>query len=165
MPSKIREDHYLPEGGRINASGFWESDTHRQCSRCRCVFKKSSKMTLCHTCNTKRVVDNSPEWKMWQRAKQRAKRLNREFDLEVKDVTIPDVCPILGIRLVVHKGKSGAFADSPSLDRVDNSRGYTKDNVRVISQRANQMKGDASAEELVVFAEYILSTYKQGANK
>lgn len=96
---------------------------------------------------------------MWQRAKQRAKRLGREFNLRPEDIVIPEVCPVLGLRLVTHKGKSGAFPDSPALDRIDNARGYTLDNVRVISQRANQMKGDASAEELRVFARYIINNY------
>ena len=164
MSRKVKEDYYLPEGGRVNMSGFWESETHRQCSRCRCIFEKTSAMSICHRCNTRRVVETKPEWRMWQRAKGRAKRLGREFDLTPDDIVIPDVCPILGLRLVVHKGRPGAFADSPSLDRVDNSRGYTKDNVRVISQRANQMKGDASEEELVVFAKYILETYNKGDN-
>ena len=146
-------------------AGFWESSTHRQCSRCKCVFEKTSKTTMCHRCNTKRVVETKPEWRMHQRAKQRAKRLGREFTLQFEDVVIPDVCPVLGIQLVVHKGKSGAFPDSPSLDRIDNSKGYTKDNVRVISQRANQMKGDASAQELLVFAKYILANYKENTNE
>lgn len=65
----------------------------------------------------------------------------------------------MGVPLVVHRGKSGAFADSPSLDRIDNDIGYVKDNIWVISQRANQMKGDASKEELICFAKWVLATY------
>lgn len=94
---------------------------------------------------------------MHQRAKQRAKRLGREFTLEVSDIRIPELCPVLGVPLVVHRGKSGAFPDSPALDRKDNTLGYTPDNVWVISQRANQMKGDASLAELKLFAEWIES--------
>jgi hypothetical protein len=33
-------------------------------------------------------------------------------------------------------------------DRKDNARGYVKDNVRVISWRANRLKSDATLEEL-----------------
>jgi hypothetical protein len=46
---------------------------------------------------------------------------------------------------------------SPSLDRVDNSKGYTKDNVWVISQLANKMKNNASLDQLRCFASFWLS--------
>jgi hypothetical protein len=74
-----------------------------------------------------------------------------EFDLEVSALVIPDVCPALGIAL--------DFSDrdhTPSLDRVEPKGGYTKDNVRVISGRANRIKSDASCEELLRIYEYVL---------
>lgn len=153
---------YMPEGGRINSYGFWESATHRQCTCCREVFEKpvGSTFGLCRKCNLKRVKTYSPEFKMHQRAKNRAKLQNREFDLDFSDIIIPTTCPILGIPLVVHSGKSGGFPASPALDRIDSSKGYVKGNIQVISQRANQMKGDASKEELIAFAEWVLANLK-----
>jgi hypothetical protein len=50
--------------------------------------------------------------------------------------------------------------NSPSLDRINNNRGYTKNNIQVISYRANTMKGDASPIELIRFAEWVLQNYK-----
>ena len=38
-----------------------------------------------------------------------------------------------------------------TLDRLDNSRGYTKDNVVLVCKAANQARGDASPEEFVRF--------------
>lgn len=46
----------------------------------------------------------------------------------------------------------------PSLDRTDNRKGYVRGNVRVISFRANQIKNDASADELRALAEYVHAT-------
>jgi hypothetical protein len=94
---------------------------------------------------------------MHQRAKQRCKTTGREFDLEVSDIVIPDICPVLGIKLNMNSGKSGAYRNSPSLDRVDNSRGYTRDNIQVISQLADAMKCHATNEELHSFAQWILA--------
>lgn len=86
-------------------------------------------------------------------AKGRAKVRNIEFNLTKEDITIPEYCPILGVKLTVgimsHQDKYG-----PSLDRIDNSKGYIKGNVMVISKRANAMKNDASLEELKAFAQY-----------
>jgi hypothetical protein len=114
-------------------------------------------MTLCKKCNSERVKSLTPEWKMHQRAKQRCKQTGRDFNIEVSDIVIPDVCPILGIKLNVNSGRSGAYNNSPSLDRINNSKGYIKGNVQVISQLANSMKSYASNEELHKFAQWVLS--------
>jgi predicted nucleic acid-binding Zn-ribbon protein len=140
-----------------NREGYLVSETHRECTKCGTLFEKTSKMTLCKSCNSERVKCQTPEWKMHQRAKQRCKKTGKEFDLEVSDIVIPNVCPILGIKLNMNSGRSGAYRNSPSLDRIDNSRGYTKDNIQVISQLANAMKCHASNEELHAFAKWVLS--------
>lgn len=80
-------------------------------------------------------------------AKCRAKRDGIEFNLIKSDVVIPTHCPILGIPIKRNIG-SGFHNDSPSLDRIHNTKGYTKDNIRVISNRANLLKCDATLEEL-----------------
>jgi hypothetical protein len=50
---------------------------------------------------------------------------------------------------------------SPSLDRIDNNKGYIKGNVEVISWKANIMKSNASPEELVEFAKAILEKFQR----
>lgn len=139
-----------------NRQGNFVSDTHRECTNCGVIFERTCINTQCLSCNTRRVKAMTPEWKMHQRAKQRAKNAGREFDLKFSDITIPTHCPILGIPLQVHSGSSGGKANSPSLDRIDSQKGYTRDNIQVISHRANVMKADASVAELKVFAEWVL---------
>jgi hypothetical protein len=82
------------------------------------------------------------------RVKSRAKRLGIPFNLELTDIAVPEVCPILGIKLATRQGRQGFYPDSPSLDRIDPKQGYIKGNVRVISARANLLKNDATIEEL-----------------
>ena len=88
-------------------------------------------------------------------AKARAKRFNLEFNLVVGDIIIPTECPILKIPLVRHRGIRGN--DSPSLDRLDNSKGYIKGNVWIISNLANSMKTDASLDQLRKFGEWAIN--------
>lgn len=144
-----------------NREGFTVTDKERECTKCGTMFPNRSKtVTLCPKCNSKRVKAESPEKKMFRRAKARAKERGLEFNLDHSDISIPTHCPVLGVELVCHKGRSGGNPNSPALDRIDNSKGYVKGNVMVVSHRANMMKVDASPEELVMFAEWVLSKYR-----
>jgi hypothetical protein len=79
-------------------------------------------------------------------AKGRAKKKNIPFDIQVGDIEIPLVCPLMGIPLQVGVG---VFTDaSPTLDRKTPVLGYVKGNVWVISFRANNLKRDAKTKEL-----------------
>jgi hypothetical protein len=97
--------------------------------------------------------ERQPEKEIIKRIKSRAKRCNLEFNLTVDDIIIPSYCPILGIELVRTKIAPGD--SSPSLDRIDNTKGYVKGNIRIISNRANRLKGDGTSEEHLKIAKYI----------
>ena len=60
---------------------------------------------------------------------------------------IPKYCPVLGIEIKSNT-TNAPLDSSPSLDRIDSSKGYIKGNVRIISNRANRIKSDATIEEL-----------------
>ena len=91
-------------------------------------------------------------WALLMSVKPRAKRKNIEFDLSEDDIVIPKMCPILGIPLDQEVGPRGD--NYPTVDRIDNSKGYTKDNIQIISWRANNLKGTATLEELVKLGEH-----------
>lgn len=83
------------------------------------------------------------------RARRRAYDIGLEFNLTIDDVTLPTHCPVLGIKLEVRGGRN-----SPSIDRIDNSKGYLKGNVIIVSMRANSMKSDATVDELRRVADF-----------
>jgi hypothetical protein len=90
---------------------------------------------------------------MFAKASKRAKEKSIEFNITIDDIVIPDVCPVLGIPIFV--GGLVSKDNSPSLDRIDNTKGYIKGNVMVISYRANAIKNYGSAEEHRLIAKYI----------
>lgn len=97
----------------------------------------------------------NPLKSLLREAKSRAKVKNLEFNLTIEDLILPTFCPILGIKLEVSNEK---FSDnSPSLDRIDNSKGYVAGNVWVISLLANQMKRTATREQLIAFGKWAVS--------
>lgn len=108
--------------------------------------------------NRKKSRENNLERRMLASAKERAKKKNLDFNIELSDIFIPDFCPILGIELF--KGNNKVRKNSPSLDRIDPTMGYVKGNVQVISNLANTMKSNASKEELLAFSNYMLNHLK-----
>lgn len=88
-------------------------------------------------------------------AKCRAFKKGIDFDIDITDIVIPDICPILGIQL--KRSREKLSSGSATLDRIDNSLGYVKGNVWVISHKANLMKNNASKEELQAFANWVLN--------
>lgn len=85
-------------------------------------------------------------------ARSRARAKGRDFSITLDDIKIPETCPLLGIPLRKRAGNSHALPDSPSLDRFDNNLGYTRENVWVVSYRANSLKNAASLEEMKMIA-------------
>jgi hypothetical protein len=88
-------------------------------------------------------------------AKARAKKAGLEFDLtnewasEVSDGR----CCLSGIPFVAATGKPSPF--SPSIDRIDQKRGYTKDNCRLVLWAVNRFRGEDTDEVLLHIAEAI----------
>ena len=87
-------------------------------------------------------------------AKYRAKKNNIPFDITPEDVIIPEVCPILGIKL--EAGIGCQTDSSPSIDRINPNLGYIKGNIQVICYRANRIKNDASLDELKKIVDYMM---------
>lgn len=90
--------------------------------------------------------------------KSRCKKHGIEFNLTIDDILVPETCPMLGIPM--EYGVGYRTDNSPSIDRIDNTKGYIKGNVHVISMRANRIKNDSTLSELVMIVKY-MSTLEQ----
>lgn len=130
----------------------------------RCITDKSNerRRAIAHTKEYKDQAryyrkinkERHPEKGMFVKARARARESGLEFNIERSDVVIPEYCPVLGIKLEIGQNKKND--NSPSLDRIDNSKGYIKGNVMVISYRANSIKNSGSIEEHQKIIEYML---------
>lgn len=101
-----------------------------------------------------------PVDKLFWAATARAKKKGLEFTICKEDIVIPTHCPYLGIPLVGHRQRGDSRRDIATLDRIDPSKGYTKDNIEVMSWLANTMKNNATPELLVKFAKEVLFRYE-----
>lgn len=107
---------------------------------------------------------NHPEKSIFMKTRVRAKKKGIEFNIENTDIQIPETCPILNIPIIREfKGggnkNKGPRENSPSIDRLDNTKGYVKGNIQIISHKANVMKNSATTEQLLQFAFWVILTY------
>ena len=148
---------------------YWRTHNPRQetkekvCPHCRhlklsidfdeCHSVSDGLQSWCRECNSTKLQKVPWGQLVFWTAKSRAKRKGIEFSIKAGDIVVPSVCPVLGIPLYVNKGKAGP--NSPSLDRIDNRKGYMPGNVCVISYRANILKGDATVDEVERILKYM----------
>lgn len=130
--------------------GRW-LEGHRLCPRChklRDLARFRRQARVCRFCDRvarrERYECLSQEARLLYSARKRAKKKGLEFNLALEDIVIPERCPVLGIPMT-----------QPSIDRFDSTRGYTPDNIRVISVRANTIKSDGTAEEIARVLAYV----------
>lgn len=118
--------------------------------------------------NTNRSRFHNFEKFLLRGVRQRARLFGHEFDLTITDIVIPDRCPVLDIPLVINAGLSrghGMKDHSPSVDRVDNSKGYTRDNILIVSFRANRLKSNATPQELRRLADFYEGRFGSGSQQ
>ena len=147
----------------------------KTCSKCKkelplSCFTKHSKnkdglQGSCRECNNK----SSKEWNannkdslILKRLKERSVQKGLDFNLTVEDIKVPEKCPIFGFDL--QRNHKIPMFNSPSVDRIDPEKGYTKENIQVISQLANAMKQNATPEQLLQFAAWVFETYAKDNN-
>ncbi len=128
-------------------------------TKCDCgntsVFKvrywNQYKPTACSKCSRNHGQSKSPIYQLVHHAKRRAKDKGLDFDLDWRQLTIPETCPLLNIPLL--RGKGEVCDNSPTIDRIIPSKGYVMGNVFIISHKANRMKSDATLDEIMTFAD------------
>jgi hypothetical protein len=92
------------------------------------------------------------------RLRARVKHLEFNIDTEYVRSLVVTHCPILGIPLEWSRYRgngSRSLPNSPSLDRIDPTKGYVKGNVWIISNKANMIKNNATHEELKLVAKVV----------
>ena len=154
---------------RWNSDKTKKNNIRSQCKKCRTeesrkyhyfrrrkYTEKFAKERMLHLDRLKHDLNYHNQMVMWTHAKQHAKMLNCEFTIKPTDIMIPKKCPLLDHEFILHDP-----IYTYSIDRIDNTKGYTPDNIAVISRLANTMKNKATIEQLEIFAKNIKSYIKK----
>jgi hypothetical protein len=94
-----------------------------------------------------------------QNARSRSRRLGIPFNLTLDTISIPEHCPVLGVKLEFGMGKP--TPNSASIDRIIPSLGYVTGNIIVVSMRANVIKSDASPDEVIRVGQFYKTLMEQ----
>jgi len=81
--------------------------------------------------------------------KARGSRITLKFS----DLKYPTHCPILGIKL--NYFNTSRKDNSVSIDRINNNKGYVKNNIQILSWRANRLKSDGTINEHIKIAKFL----------
>lgn len=112
--------YYMENADRIIQSvGIWTMSNPTTCAK-NYTRRRSNKFS-----RIKQLVSN---------AKRRASEKNLNFDLDF-DYLLSiwnDTCPILGIPILIEANTGKNRSTGPTVDRIDNSKGYVKHNVQII---------------------------------
>ena len=151
--SKCKEYKLFSDFGKLSHT---KDKLQYQCKECVSAYKEKNKEKMDRWYREHR--SKTKDSQALRCIKHRAKLKELEFDLVLEDINSFDKCPVFGWEL--ERGTRGN-KNSPSVDRIDPTKGYTKDNIQILSSLANLMKQDATPEELLMFADWVIKTYRK----
>lgn len=139
--------------GKTNHKEVWyrvKCDCGRILSMRGYLLRQDRVYSCGHARNVTHGLCGTKEYSLWAWAKKRAKNEGIYFTLKPTDVCVPKVCPLLGISLQLTNHVTRF--NSPTIDRIIPTKGYTRNNTWVISHKANTIKNNASLRDLRMMA-------------
>ena len=153
---------FIPSSGHLKCPICRDKSKMKPCPECGVLIYRRSR--LCRTCTGKKVAGTiviRDEYSGFRTFITRAKRRNKLVNLSVSDVL--DVwkrqygkCAYSGVdlKLPSYKKKNDSI-HTASLDRIDSSLPYTKDNIQFVSISINLMKAELTHNQTVELCKII----------
>lgn len=150
---------------RTQSQAEWRRVNHDRIYKTQREWRKNNPLKVAAS-RRKHMLGNLERY-LLGKIRLRANKEGIRFNLTVDDVgKIPKRCPIFGI--VIRRGVGRSSNNSPTLDRLNPKKGYTKGNVAWISNLANQLKSNATAAQHRRIADWMnefLATQPKRGNK
>ena len=144
----------LVAGGacRVCKNNYYDEYKLKNPDKCKESIKRCQAKTYSTEKRREQYIKNIKS-EMCSAAKYRAKLKKIDFNISKEDIIINEYCPVLNIPL-----DRSTKDNVPTLDRLDNSKGYTKDNIVVISFKANRLKNNATVDDISKILYYMKTT-------
>ena len=141
---------------------------------------RNNRRSICNECNSKRQryhdLSLSDDKKLdkclrfrFLGARSRALNFNIEFNITfeyIKELWNKQkgICALSNIPMT-YLLKEGRTPTNVSIDKIDRTKGYIKDNIQLVCMACNQIKSDLIEEEMYNFCKKIVKTYENKNNK
>lgn len=163
--------------GSLTVLELGPNDTHgKRRWLCRCVCGRTK---LINACSLKRGLSKScgycliskPGFKgyktisgsYFRRMKANAEERNLDFDITAEDIynlwlKQDKRCALSGVDIFFCTNQDKSL-QTASVDRIDNTRGYTKDNIQIVHKRINKIKLTLDNEEFIFWCNCVAKTH------
>ena len=132
----------------------------------------SQRRPICKTCilsANKQRIQSCPIAYLrtnWNRLKHLRKRQGYCVDLVVEDLRDifqkqGGLCALSGVVMTFHPEADQSRGTNASIDRIDVTRGYSKDNVRLVCSRVNLMRGNQCDGDFYWWAKTVVNKFDQ----
>lgn len=143
--------------GKKCNNGYWYLDRVKTCPKCIYIKKKLKYKNNLSLYNATLIKNQNFTLKgrasyFNNHCRNRARIQNKEFNLDkeyIEKLLSPLKCSVTGIPLHLDDKKYNPY--SPSIDRIDNFKGYIKGNIQVVCQIYNFCKNQFTDEQVKDF--------------
>jgi len=102
----------------------------------------------------------------WIRLKHIRKRQGYCVDLVVEDLREifekqQGLCALSGVVMTFHPEADQSRGTNASIDRIDSTQGYSRDNVRLVCSRVNLMRGNQCDGDFYWWAKTVVNKFDQ----
>jgi hypothetical protein len=130
-----------------------------RCKNCKSIQNKKRKEN-----NRGKKDLNRLLLERWHGVKDRAKSKNYLIDFDwifLKEVweNQKGLCAISKIEMTFIMN-NGRVSTNVSVDKIDSTKKYSKDNIQLVCMAVNQMKSDLKIKELIYFCQEIIKNYE-----
>ena len=141
---------------------------------------RNNRRNICNECNSKRQryhdLSLSDDKKLdkclrfrFLGARSRALNSNIEFNITfeyIKELWNKQkgICALSNTPMT-YLLKEGRTPTNVSIDKIDRTKGYIKDNIQLVCMACNQIKSDLTEQEMYNFCKKIVKTYENKNNK
>lgn len=147
---------YFPEESFQKHNNYsYRNNRDKRCGKCKSKQNKKARENYSDEQKLDKIILTR-----FLEAKARAEKKQIDFDLTIdflKELFFKQKqqCDISKIKMT-YELDSGRINTNLSLDRIDSSKGYTKDNIHLVCMAINQMKSDLDIETLLYFCKEII---------
>lgn len=136
---------------RERTKATWSNKTSEQKRAC---YQKRSTSEVGHYRRYERKAWRGVICGMKARAAKKGFPFDDTIDVDFMISIAPTHCPILGIKLERMSRTESNRQASPSVDRLDPSKGYTRDNIIVVSYLANTIRTNATSDQIIKVGQF-----------